>query len=105
MAKQYKIAVVGNGDAILPFQIIGFDTYPVNEAVTAEKLIKQLAKNNYGIIYLTENIAEMIPDLIRFYDAQVTPAIILIPTHKGRLGIGAARIQENVKKAVGQDIL
>lgn len=105
MAKQYKIAVVGNGDAILPFQTIGFDTYPVNEAPAAEKLIKKLAKNNYGIIYLTENIAEMIPDLIRYYDAEVTPAIILIPTHKGRLGIGAARIQENVKKAVGQDIL
>ncbi len=105
MAKQFKIGVVGNRDAILPFQIIGFDTYPVNEAHAAEKQINELAKNNYGIIYLTENIAAMIPDLVRYYDTQLTPAIILIPTHKGRLGIGAARIQENVKKAVGQDIL
>ena len=66
------------------------------------KLKKQ---RNYGIIYLTENIAELLPELLRYYDTQVTPAIILIPTHKGRLGIGAARIQENVKKAVGQNIL
>ncbi|MRI85368.1 V-type ATP synthase subunit F [Aerococcaceae bacterium WS4759] len=105
MAKQYKIAVMGNRDSILPFKIIGFDTYPVNEGSEAKKLLNQLAKQNYGIIYLTENIAAEIPDVINFYDAQVTPAIILIPTHKGRLGIGAARIQENVKKAVGQDIL
>lgn len=32
MDKQtYKIAVVGNRDAILPFRLIGFQTYPVTE--------------------------------------------------------------------------
>ena len=32
MAKQYKVAVVGNRDAILPFKMIGFETFPVNTA-------------------------------------------------------------------------
>lgn len=105
MAKHYRIAIVGNRDAILPFRLIGFDTYAVVTAAQAKERLQSLAKNDYGIIYLTEDIAALIPETISHYDAFVTPAIILIPTHKGRLGIGAARIQENVEKAVGQNIL
>ena len=37
MDKQtYKIAVVGNRDAILPFRLIGFQTYPVTEPQEAK---------------------------------------------------------------------
>lgn len=105
MAKQYKIAIVGNRDAILPFRLIGFDTYAVVTENQAKETLQNLAKNDYGIIYLTEDIAALIPETVSYYDNVVTPAVILIPTHKGRLGIGEARIQENVEKAVGQNIL
>jgi len=50
-------------------------------------------------------ISSQIPETIRRYDAEISPAIILIPNHKGSLGIGKSRIQENVEKAVGQNIL
>ena len=79
-SKTQKIAVVGNRDAILPFRMIGFQTFPVAEA-------------------------QEIPDTIAHYDRQVTPAVILIPTHKGSTGLGQQRIRDNVEKAVGQDIL
>lgn len=105
MAKQYKIAVVGNRDAILPFRVIGFDIYPVTTATEANETLGKLAGDNYGVIYLTEDFANKVPDTIRYYDTQITPAVILIPTHKGELGIGLKRIQENVEKAVGTNIL
>ena len=50
-------------------------------------------------------MAQEIPDTIAHYDRQVTPAVILIPTHKGSTGLGRQRIRDNVEKAVGQDIL
>ncbi|MCW6653159.1 V-type ATP synthase subunit F [Aerococcaceae bacterium NML191292] len=103
--EQYKIAVVGNRDAILPFRLIGFDTFPVVSGEQAQRRLDELAKQAYGIIYLTEDFAEMIPETIRYYDTLVTPAVILIPTHKGCIGIGSQRIRENVEKAVGQNIL
>lgn len=103
--EQYKIAVVGNRDAILPFRLIGFDTFPVISGEQAQYQLDELAKQAYGIIYLTEDFAEEIPDTIRYYDTLVTPAVILIPTHKGCIGIGSERIRENVEKAVGQNIL
>ena len=50
-------------------------------------------------------MAAEIPETLAYYDKQVLPAIILIPTHKGIMGLGRGRIRENVEKAVGQNIL
>lgn len=101
----YKIGVVGNRDAILPFRMIGFETYPVTDAQAAINTLRQLALNDFGIVYITEDIAAEIPDTIAYYDGQMTPAVILIPTHKGSNGLGLQRVQANVEKAVGQNIL
>ena len=101
----YKIAVVGNRDAILTFRLIGFQTYPVTEPQEAINTLRKLSRENFGIIYLTEDIAQAIPDTVAFYDQQLTPALILIPTHRGTTGLGQQRIRDNVEKAVGQDIL
>lgn len=101
----HKIAVVGDKDSILPFKILGFNVFPCHEVQTARKMIDELAEDEVGIIYVTEAIASQIPETIRRYDAEISPAIILIPNHKGSLGIGKSRIQENVEKAVGQNIL
>lgn len=101
----HKIAVVGDKDSVLPFKILGFDVYPVNDGQSARQTIDTLAQEEVGIIYLTEAMAQEIPDTIKRYDAMMKPAVILIPNHKGSIGIGKQRIQENVEKAVGQNIL
>lgn len=101
----HKIGVVGEKDVVVPFQMIGFDAYPVASSTEARQTIDRLAKEEYGVIYLTETIAQDIPDTIERYDTQTVPAIILIPSHKGSLGIGKKRVSDNVEKAVGQDIL
>lgn len=106
MAKRYKVAIVGDRDAILPFKMIGFDAYPVASGKEADTTLRDLAKQEkYAIIYLTENFAATIPDTIRYFDTVMVPAVILIPTHQKQLGIGRQRIQDNVEKAIGADIL
>ena len=104
-SKTQKIAVVGNRDAILPFRMIGFQTFPVAEAQETINTLRHLSQEDFCIIYLTEDMAQEIPDTIAHYDRQVTPAVILSPTHKGTTGLGRQRIRDNVEKAVGQDIL
>lgn len=101
----HKIGVVGDKDSVLPFKILGFNVFASSTASEARETIDRLAQENYGIIYLTEALAAQIPDTIKRYDAIITPAVILIPNHNGSLGIGKKRIQENVEKAVGQNIL
>ena len=100
-----KIGVVGDKDSVMPFKILGFDVFFASEAREARQTVDRLAKEKYGIIYLTEPLAKQIPETVKRYDSVIEPAVILIPNHTGSLNIGKQRIQDNVEKAVGQNIL
>lgn len=99
------IGVVGDKDSVLAFKMLGFSVSFASEAKEARQIIDSMAEENFGVIYLTEQLAEMIPETIKRYDAKMKPAIILIPNHTGSRGIGKKRVQDNVEKAVGQNIL
>ena len=92
----YKIAVIGDKDSILAFKAIGIEVFT---------LVKKLAEDNYGVIFITEAFAKDIQETIDKYREALTPAIILIPSNKGSLGIGLADINRSVEKAVGANIL
>jgi len=64
-----------------------------------------IAHNNYGIIFITEELAKLIPDTIERYNKEIIPAVILIPSNRGSLNIGMDKINERVEKAVGTNIL
>jgi V/A-type H+-transporting ATPase subunit F len=101
----YKIAVVGDQDSVLGFRALGLDVYSVDGVDQAKKAIHDLARENYAIIYLTEQLAaQMQPEIARYKD-MLTPAIILIPGKEGSLGIGMANVKTAVERAVGADIL
>lgn len=101
----HKIGVMGDSNSVLVYRMLGFDVFIALEPEEASRKIDELADENYGVIYVTETIAENIMDTIRKYDEKILPAIILIPDHTGSRNIGKNRVQENVEKAVGQNIL
>ena len=57
------------------------------------------------MIYLTEQLAVKMEDVIARYKDALRPAIILIPGKEGSLGIGKRSIQSAIERAVGADIL
>jgi V/A-type H+-transporting ATPase subunit F len=103
----YKIGVVGDKASILPFKAFGFDTFSayVSTPEDSRKIVDSCARDGYGIIFITEQIAETIKETIDRYNREVVPAIILVPGNTGSLGIGRARIRANVERAVGINIL
>ena len=101
----HKIGVLGNDNSVLIYRMLGFDVYQIANPEEASRKIDELAQDDYGVIYVTETVAEKILETIHRYDDEILPAIILIPDHTGTRGIGKKRVQENVEKAVGQDIL
>lgn len=105
MIFMYKVAVVGDKDSILAFNALGVDVFPVLEAEEARRTIDTLARDKYGVIFITEQAAARIPDTIDRYNKILTPAVILIPSNQGTLNIGIQRISDNVEKAVGSNIL
>ena len=101
----YSIAVVGDWNSVMGFKALGLDTHPAATPDEARDIIHELAKTNCAIIYLTEQLAKALPDVISRYKDELRPAIILIPGREGSLGIGRADIQSSIERAVGADIL
>ena len=101
----YRIAVLGDKDSVLGFKALGLDVYPAENVEEARRTLHALARENVAVIYLTEGYAAaMAADVEKYKDA-LTPAIILIPSKDGSLGIGMANVKSAVERAVGADIL
>ena len=99
-----RIAVVGDHDSVYGFAALGLDTFPCSSE-DARDLIVRLSSQDYGIIYVTEKLAEEIPAVIDHYKGQLKPAIILIPGASGNTGAGIMGVRRSVEQAVGSDIL
>ena len=101
----YKIAVMGDADSVLGFQALGLEVCPVSSAEEGHLALHRMAKENYAIIYMTEQLASQLSQEIHRYHDSVTPAIILIPGREGPLGLGQTALKAAVERAVGSDIL
>lgn len=101
----YKIGVIGDRDSVMPLKLFGFEVVYASSQKQVRDTIEAMAKNNFGVIFITEDASELAVETIDRYKSDVTPAIILIPSHNGSKGIGLKEIQDNVERAVGQNIL
>ncbi len=105
MAGNYQIAAIGDKDSVLGFRALGLTVFPVESVDEARRTLHHIARENYAVVYLTEQLAsQMEADIARYKDA-LTPAVILIPGKDGCLGLGMSNIKKAVERAVGADIL
>jgi V/A-type H+-transporting ATPase subunit F len=105
MAVTYQIAVVGDWESVMGFRALGLDTYPAASAEEGRKIIHELARGSCAVIYLTEQLARELGDVLARYKDELRPSLILIPGRDGSLGIGRDHIQKSIERAVGADIL
>lgn len=101
---QTKIAVIGDRGSILGFKAVGFKVFEAEEGQSIMDLTAELVKDDYGIIFVTEEIMAENLDVVEKYKDDKLPAIIPIPSRNGTLGIGMDNIHKNVERAVGADI-
>ena len=103
--EKYRIAVLGDQDSVLGFKALGLEVCPVSTPEEGREALHRMARDNYAIVYMTEQLAsQMEPEIARYKDA-LPPAIILVPGKEGSLGIGMANVKKSVERAVGADIL
>ena len=101
----YKIAVMGDRDSIYGFASVGLDIYPVDDLAHAGRQLRNLAENDYAIIYMTEALCAHLEKELETYREQPLPAIIPIPGVAGNTGLGMAQVKKSVEQAVGSDII
>ena len=99
-----RIAVIGDWNSVLGFRVLGMETHAVNTAEEAERVLRDLAKENCGVICLEERFAKDLGDVIARYRNALQPAVILIPGGEGSLGIGRDQVRYAIKRAIGSDL-
>ena len=72
----YRIAVIGDPDSVLGFKALGLEVCPAEDVEQARQAIHRMAKENYAILYLTEQLAAQLQSEIARYQDALTPAII-----------------------------
>lgn len=101
-----NIAVIGDSESIKGFCAIGLDAFPYESFDEAVPLFKKIAdSDNYAVIYITEELFELLEKERTRYESKLTPAVVPIPSVKGNTGIGTKRLSLFVEKAVGSDII
>ncbi|MEG2175119.1 MAG: V-type ATP synthase subunit F [Oscillospiraceae bacterium] len=101
----YKAAVIGDRQSVLGFRALGLTVVTTEEAAEAARTLHSLARENYAVIYITEQLAaQMKTDIARYADVP-SVAVIPIPSKDGSLGIGDGEVHKAVERAVGADIL
>lgn len=99
-----KVAIIGDADSILAFKALGVDTYQATDYFSVQETLKKLARD-YAVIFITEDVAERMQELLARYKTRPFPAIIPIPSANGSSGFGLRGVSQDVEKALGADIL
>ncbi len=60
--------------------------------IDLDEVIKELAADNYAVIFITEDILYRADDAMKKYSDSPLPAIIPIPSNKGSKGLGMENI-------------
>lgn len=107
MAEQSrKIAVLGDPATVLGFRGLGLETYALeDDTALIEKLKGLVYSNQYGILYITNALAEKAAPLLNELKQQTLPAIIPIAMGPQAAPLGQLALKDAVRRAVGFDIL
>ena len=100
-----KIAVVGEKASVMGFRAVGFEVIEAEESAEISATVERLVREEYGVVFLTEQALSKVPGLLDKYKDTRIPAIIPIPGRDGTLGIGMENLHKSVERAVGADIL
>jgi V/A-type H+-transporting ATPase subunit F len=100
-----NVAFIGNRESVAGFIPLGLAAYPVTDRSTAVEALNDCLKSGFAVLFVTEEIAELLADEIRAVRFRPTPAILVVPSTLGSTGLGLRRLRTLVEKAVGADIL
>ncbi|MFQ6093774.1 MAG: V-type ATP synthase subunit F [bacterium] len=100
-----NIAIIGDRDSISCFRAVGVDIFPAEGPEEVKAAFEQVYKQEYAIIFVTEQSAVHIEERLREIAWQPLPSAVLIPNNRGSLGLGQRVVRDVVKRAVGADIM
>lgn len=100
-----QIAAIGDADSVMGFAALGIHAVPIRDIEEAERIVFELAREGVAVIFVQEQLAVRIPQILERYATSPYPAIIPVPSGRDSEGLGLKQLKANVEKALGADIL
>ncbi|MFH1565000.1 MAG: V-type ATP synthase subunit F [bacterium] len=100
-----KIGILGNKDVTAGFENLGVEVIELDSANSFQNNLEAIKQKDFGIVFITEDLAAGNEEIINKADQDVTPAFIVIPGIKGSQGIGIKKLKKTIEQAIGSDIL
>lgn len=105
---EYKIAVLGKQEEVMPFKGLGIIPLFVESSKEAEEMLLKMRKDGekeYAIIFLSEDLFQGIEeDALEKLSQEMLPVLVPVPGLEGATGFGEDRMRKFVEQAVGSDI-
>jgi len=101
----YKIALVGDRDSIIGFQLLGISIFPVTNKEETINILNELIKEKYAAVFITEEIASQIFEKIEELQKISLISLTIIPNKLEKKELGLKILRKNMEKAIGIDIL
>jgi V/A-type H+-transporting ATPase subunit F len=103
--KEYKIAILGNHDAVLGLRGLGAAAFGLTEKDAEARAREVIESGHFAIVFITEDWMEKLDKILEDYAGRALPAIVSVPSIKGTTGAAMRNLKKIVEQAVGSDIL
>ncbi len=100
-----NVMVIGDRDSVLGFGALGVTVRtPSQDAEEVREAVREAVREEVAILFITERLAQEIPEMIKDLALKPLPSVVLIPDASGSKGMGLKKLNEIIVKAVGSTI-
>ena len=101
-----KVAVIGNGDFVMPFSALGLDTFAVSDdPQMITEIAKAIIAGKYALVVVAENIAKIADKVFSVTQKDAVPCVVVVPFTSEPEGFAIKALGETLRMATGINIL
>lgn len=101
---EMRIAVVGDATSVAGFRPLGFAVIALDRAEDARERWPEVLAGGYGAVFVTEPVFAAIGDLVAATADEPVPAVTVIPAAGSGGGVGAAKLDRAIERALGTSV-
>jgi len=100
-----RVAVVGDRTSVAGFGPLGVAVFAVEDPADARALVPELSAGFFGVVFVTEPVYAAIADLVAEFADRPVPAVTVIPGAGSPGGVGQAKLERAIVRALGTTAL
>lgn len=96
-----QIAMIGDSASLVAFRSLGIAGYQLDSAEEAQRIFGNVINKEYAVVFVTEPAYRMLEKEIAEVAGHTVPAVTIIPAVGNFEGIGGAKIEAAIERALG----